>query len=141
MARSPRKSSTCRTSGPRLSLRTRPAGLLPPTGGDGGGGATSAGLATRLAVIGGFGREHREGDHPARRQPLRDPLGVILGPRLLARAAVDGAVSRRAQAVRALGGPGLLALADPLLDLHDRGDERFRRRRASRDVHVHRDDL
>src|SRR5688500_4470858 len=99
MARSPRKSSTRTIWAPRRSVSTRPAGLLPPTGGVGGGGAISAALATvRLglhrprrgsAMRGRFRREDLERDDPARRQALGAALVVFLRPRLLARAAVD----------------------------------------------------
>src|SRR5689334_21147763 len=136
MARSPRKSSIFWTCGPILSSSTRAAGFLVVVG-------ARSGAISVLAMVGlvlGLG-EHAELHHPAPGQPFLGALGVVASPGGAACAAIDGAVAGGTQAVRALRGLGLLAGLDAVLDLHHRGDERLRRRRAARDVHVHGDDL
>src|SRR5688572_21282764 len=136
MARSPRKSSIFCTCGPILSSRTRAAGFLVVVG-------ASRGAISALAMVGlvlGL-PAHAELHHAAAGQALLGALGVVASPRRATRAAIDGAVTARAQAVRALGSLGLLTRLDAVLDLHDRRDERLGRGRATRDVHVHGDDL
>src|SRR4051812_38111528 len=86
-------------------------------------------------------RSGREREHAGGRQALLRAFGILGGPHLLARAAVDPGVTRRAQLRRALRALALLALRDLLLDLHEGGDQRLRRGRAARHVDVDRDDL
>ena len=72
-------------------------------------------------------REHAPGG-----QALRAAGRVVLSPRPPPLPPIDCSRAGSAHAVRALRSLGLLAVADPLLDLHDRGEERFRRGRAAR---------
>src|SRR5260221_6448199 len=139
MDRSPRQSSIFLTRVPSRSRRTRAAGFVVPVGGVGGG-ATSVVLAMviRLALL---VVQDAELHHPAGRLALLELLRVVLPPGRASCSAVDVTIGPRAEAMRALRLLGLHALLDPLLDLHDRGHQRFRRGRAAGHVHVHGDDL
>src|SRR6266545_5889432 len=139
MARSPRQSSIFLTRVPNRSRRTRAAGFVVPVGGVGGG-ATSVVLAMMLRLTLRVAEDAALHD-AAGRLALLELLRVVLPPGRASCSAVEVPVARRAQAMRALRLLGLHALLDPLLDLHDRGHQRFRRGWAAGHVHVHRDDL
>src|SRR5687767_10721071 len=132
MARSPRQSSIFLTRAPSRSMSTRAAGFVVPVGGVGGG-ATSVVLAMVLRLVLRVVQDSELHD-ASRWLALSELLGVVLGPGGASRSSVDEAVTRGAEPVRALRLLGLHALLDALLDLHDRGQQRFRRGRAARHV-------